>query len=174
MGLIKFFIFLLSFLLLSCNKSIYLKTSEIKNGAGIEGSFNLILYGGNYFNDLETVAILDIANDDYVFEPFAPEFRYRVIETLNAEDAFRTAERFVSQHHAFYNATISKIFDTKGSVIGYEVRPLYHPYEFGTFNTIDIDYILREKKVVVKIRLLDHLERRLFDTKEPDTGQSFP
>lgn len=68
---------ILCILLFSCATGNYLKTEDAKD-ADIRGSFALILYGSRHLNDIETVAILDIEGDSYSFEPYAPEFDYKI------------------------------------------------------------------------------------------------
>ena len=52
-----------------------LRTEEA-NPEEMKGSFTLILYGGSYLDDLETIALLDSEGDQYVLEPFAPDFKF--------------------------------------------------------------------------------------------------
>ena len=44
-----------------------IRTEPLREGE-ISGVFTLILYGGNYFDDLETVAFLDREGDAYTFD----------------------------------------------------------------------------------------------------------
>ena len=55
----------------------------------ISGVFTLILYGGNYLDDLETVAFLDREGDAYTFDIFAPDFNYRTIKGLSAAEGLK-------------------------------------------------------------------------------------
>lgn len=139
-----------------------LKTEEVKN-ANITGNFTLILYGGRHSNDIETIAILDIEGDQYVFEIYAPEFDYKIKKHVPAKEALDEAKKFVSFHNSFRRSQLSRIFDNKGNTIGYEVRPLYLQITFGVDDVLDVDYRLKNDKVVVKIRLLPSVERILFD-----------
>lgn len=115
--------------------------------------FTLILYGGAQSNDLETVVILDKENDRYTFEPYAAGFRYVVKKRIPAQAAFEEAGRFVSRHHAFHRSQTSAIVDALGTVIGYEVRPLYLPVTFGVEDVLDVEYRLKNSKVSVFVRL---------------------
>lgn len=133
----------------------------IANPSELKGTFTLILYGGNYLDDLETIAILDSEGDEYTLKPFAPDFDYRVQKGVQAEEALETASKFVSYHPAFRRSQLSKILDRNGNTIGYELRPLYMPSVFGMVgDVLDVYYWLKEGgRVKVTIRLVPSLER---------------
>jgi hypothetical protein len=131
----------------------------LKDGKSIQGTFTLILYGANHSNDLETIAILDREGDGYDFEPFAPEFVYRIKKNLPANEALSEAEKFVGWHHSFRSITLSKITDERGSLLGYEVRPLYYPLDFGFFDVLDVNYFKRGNKIIVRIKLIESVEK---------------
>ena len=136
-----------------------LRTEEAKPDE-IKGTFTLILYGGNYLDDLETIAILDSEGDRYVLDPFAPDFDYQMKKAVPADEAFREAERFVNFHPSFWRSQLSRIVDKEGKVIGYEVRPLYRPVAFGVSDVLDVNYWLKEKgRVKVTIRLLPSIDK---------------
>src|SRR5512139_1174686 len=73
----------------------YLKT-EPASPAEVQGKFTLFLYGCRSRDDIENVAVLDREEDAYAFEIMAPDFSYTVKRGLNAEDALREAELFVT------------------------------------------------------------------------------
>jgi len=50
--------------------------------------------------------------------------------------------------------------DETGMVIGFELRPLYLPFVYGTSDVLDIDYRSRGEKVIVTIRLKPFLEQQ--------------
>jgi hypothetical protein len=136
-----------------------LKTIEA-SPSEITGTFTLILYGGNYADDLETIAILDLEGDRYRFEPFAPDFDYRLRPGMPAKEAFATAEKFVSFHSAFWRTQLSKILDRSGNVIGFELRPLYRPLVYGFSDILEVNYWPKEDgKIKVMIRLIPEVER---------------
>jgi hypothetical protein len=137
-----------------------LKTEQVKEGE-ISGTFSLILYGSRHMEDVETVAILDKEGDDYTFEPFAPEFNYKIMKNVPAKEAFRTAIEFVSWHSSFRRVQLSRIFDYKGNTLGYELKPLYFPLTFGVSETIEVDYWVKGNKVIIRIKLLPSVEEKL-------------
>jgi hypothetical protein len=129
----------------------------------LTGRFNVILYGCAYNDDLETIAILWREDGPYVFEPFAPDYNYRIVRGIPAKEALEQAEEFVYCHNAFRRSQLSRLVGAKGETLGFEVRPLYLPFVFGTDDALDTDYRIKEGKVVVKIRLLPSLERMRSD-----------
>ena len=131
----------------------------LKDGKSIQGTFTLILYGANHSNDLETIAILDREGDGYDFEPFAPEFVYRIKKNLPANEALSEAEKFVGWHHSFRSSRLSKITDEKGSLLGYEVRPLYYPLGFGFSDILEVDYFKSGNKIIARIKLMESVEK---------------
>ncbi|MEW6418184.1 MAG: hypothetical protein AB1480_08690 [Nitrospirota bacterium] len=139
-----------------------LKTKEV-NAADIAGVFTLILYGGNHYDDIETIAILDCEGDQFTFEPFAPEFDYRFKKGVSAKEAIEEARKFVSFHNSFWRSQFSRIVDKKGSTIGYEIRPLYLPFVYGVSDVLEVNYWLKEgNRVKVTIRLVTSVERIRF------------
>jgi hypothetical protein len=150
----------------SCAPAPLLKTSSAQPEE-ITGTYTLILYGARYGNDIEDVAVLAKEGTGYAFEVYAPEFDYKVRTHVPSREALETAQRFVSFHYAFRRSQLSAILDKKSAVIGYEVRPLYSPLDFGYADVFDILYILHENRVTVRIRLIPELDRPPFRDNNP-------
>jgi len=145
----------------------YLKTEEAKADE-IAGVFTLILYGRRDSNDIETIVFLDKEGDEYEFEPYAPEFDYRIKRGVSAKEALDEAKRFVSFHNSYWYAQLSRIIDHRGKTIGYELRPRYYPFVFGVSDVLDVNYVIKDSKVVVRIRLRPEFERIPFDGRSLD------
>jgi hypothetical protein len=151
----------------------FLKTEEVKSEE-ITGTFTLVLYGGRHNNDLETVAFLDKEGDQYEFEPYAPEFDYRIKKGVPAEEALKKAKKFVSFHNAFWRSQLSRILDEKGNVIGYELRPLYRSFVYGREDLLEIYYRIKGSKVIIEIRLTPNIFKIPFLGDLPgDAGGGF-
>jgi hypothetical protein len=129
----------------------------------INGSFKVLLYGSRHGNDLETIAFLDPLEDGFELELYTPDFNYRVENKMDAKEAIKIAKTFVGWHSSFKSYSIGKLISTDGRVLGYEVRPLYMPIDYGMSDIFDNSYWLRGNKVVIRIRLHESLERRLYD-----------
>lgn len=126
----------------------------------ISGTFTLMLIGGTHADDLETFALLDREGDRYVFEPFVPAYRLRIIPGLSAEEAMDRAENFVKMHHAFHQFRVSRVLDERSNAIGYEVRPLYMPEIYGFSDLLQIGYTFKRGKVYVACSLLPDAQRK--------------
>lgn len=138
--------------------------------AGVTGMFTLILYGGRHLNDIETVAFLDLEGDRYTFEPYAPEFDYRVVSGVSAKDALAKAEHFVGGHYSFWRSQLNRVLDDRGNVIGYELRPYYQPLAFGLSDVLDVYYAQKGDRVLIYIRLKPLVERQLFQDGDGAKG----
>lgn len=150
----------------SCVPSVYLNTVPA-DPRELEGVYTLILYGGRHSADIENVAILDNEGDQYTFMVYAPEFDYKVKKHVPAKEALAEAEAFVRFHHSFWKAQLKRIVDTSGASIGYEVRPLYSPMDFGYPDVLEVDYLIKGNEVTVRIDLKRELRRRLLDDESP-------
>lgn len=157
-----FLVFLLCFTSLCVSANTPLKT-DAANLSDIQGVFTLILYGGRFVDDLERVAIFDKEGDHYYFEPYAPDFDYKVKKSVPDKEVFELAKSFVSSHYAFHKYLFSKILDENGNIIGFELRPLYHPFSYSLDDVIDVYYWLKKDgKVKVTIKLIQPVERLLY------------
>ncbi len=137
--------------------------TEEATSIDVPGTFTLILYGGGHSRDVESLALLDLEGDLYTLEPYAPEFDYRIIKGLSARDAIGRAESFLSSRYAFRRTVLSRILDSSGKTIGFEVRPLYDPLTFGLTDVLDVDYAPRKDGTVrVHIRLWPSVQRQLY------------
>ncbi|HWR58768.1 MAG TPA: hypothetical protein VN328_07765 [Thermodesulfovibrionales bacterium] len=144
---------------LAAGKDIRTEEARI---ADITGTFTLILYGGRFSRDVETVAFLDPEGDKYTLEPYAPDFDFRVIKGLSAKEASDKALHFVKAHFSFWTSQLSRILDDNGRAVGFELRPLYDPLTFGNPDVMDINYSLKGDKIRIYIKLKPDTERRLF------------
>lgn len=136
--------------------------TESAEVSAINGSLTLILYGARFADDIETIVIFDIEGDKYYFEPFAPDFDYKIKRGVQAKEALAEAQKFVSFHHAFWRYQLSRILDPNGNIIGYELRPLYNNFDYGRSDVMDVYYWLNEGgKIKVTIRLVPEIERSI-------------
>lgn len=146
----------------SCAPGIRLNTTGTPESE-IKGDYRVILFGCNYFNDLETIAFLDKEGDQYTFEPYAPDFRYRIEKGVAEKDALEKATNFVHCNPSFRHSQISTIKAPNGDIIGYEIRPLYESFTYGVDDVLYTDYWLKGDKVVISIRLRSSIEKMLQD-----------
>lgn len=149
-------------LLTSCAGGRYLRVEPLRDAKEMRGSYTTIFYGGTSSVDRETVVVMDVEGDDYEFVPRAPEFEYRVEKGLSAGDALQRAERFLRWYPDFMRVRMSRVLAVDGTVIGYEVRPLFLPFVYGRADILDILYLLKEDRTVsVYVRLRPEVERSI-------------
>jgi|WetSurSiteA1Bulk_404760.scaffolds.fasta_scaffold01669_5 hypothetical protein len=137
--------------------------TELAEPSDLKGTFTLFLYGGRYADDIETIAIFDPEGERNTFNIFAPDFDYKIIKGLNAQEALARAEKFVSFHNTFWHQQLRRILDHQGHTVGYELRPLYLPFVYGSSDVLDVYYWLKKDNTIkVTIRLIPSVERRRF------------
>jgi hypothetical protein len=155
-----------SMILASCATGKYLRTEE-SSSIEMKNTYSLILYGGRFSDDRETLAILDTEGDKYTFVVQAPDYDYRIKRKVPANKALKEAEEFVRFHHSFWRSLVSRILNHEGVTIGYEVKPLYLFADMGFSDVIEVYYSLEGKTVFVRIRLRPEAEDRLYDRHTP-------
>jgi hypothetical protein len=128
-------------------------------------TYEVILYGGRYQDDLKTVAILYKTGGGYVIEPLAPKFDYYIRKNYPGPQAVKVAREWVRRFSPnVAGIKTSRIMTRDGHVIGYEIRPLYQPFVYGTMDVVDTSYTLKKNGVVKAwIRLIPTVERNMGD-----------
>lgn len=140
--------------------------------AAVEGSYTLMLYGCHYPEDITNLAILVSDSSKYPVEIYDIDTSYKVEKEVPAQQALQRADSFLKcTTHRIWQTVIRRIPDDRGGTIGYEVRPLYFPLEFGQADVLLTSYSLRDGKVKAYIRLDPDVENMLNgsgDTNERD------
>lgn len=154
-----FFLLVVSFCV-SCTPGVRLNTRGAQEPE-VTGTYTVIFYGCNFFDDLETIAFLDKEDDRYAFEPFAPNFKFKIKKGVPAKEALVEAKKFLNCNTSFSYAQLSRITAPDGYVLGYEVRPLYKPFRYGLDDVLYTDYRLKGDRVVLKIKLDPSIENML-------------
>ncbi len=167
-----FLIPLLAFLLQACGAGKQLTTGSA-DPAALKGAYTLLLYGCHYPDDIKNLAVLLEDGSRYPVEIYDTPTSYQVKKGLTGPQAFKEADSFVrcSVRHAT-QTQLRRIIDDAGGTIGYEVRPLYSPLEFGRSDVLFVSYSLRNGTVRAYIRLDPDLERAL-ESPGPDHRDLF-
>jgi len=163
---------LAAFLLL--NSCMTGKRLDIKGTvpADIQGTYALLLYGCKYGNDLENLAILYRDEGPFTFEIYSLPTSYRIMKGLSADEALKQADKFLRCSTDYWKTQLSKIVDREGTIAGYELRPLYAPYQYGHMDVLDINYWLRDSKVTVYIKLDTDTQKSIENNGSPiDSGK---
>ncbi len=144
----------------SCTPGIRLDTQGAPDSE-VTATYTVIFYGCNFLDDLETIAFLDREGDRYTFEPYAPDFKFRIKKGAPAKEALAEARNFLNCNTSFSHAQVSKIVAPNGDVLGYEVRPLYKPFRYGFADVLFTDYRIKGNRVVLWIKLDPSIENML-------------
>ena len=161
------------FLLLAVSCAITgkeLTTRLAREGDVGDGTFTVILYSTSEYSFLQTAAFLDIEGDGYELQPFGASFKYTLIKGLAGSKAVERAREFIVSRVVYNKLELRAIMGPAGTVIGYELRPLLLPINYGQSDVLDINYDLgQEGRVTIYVRLKDRV-KRLFEG-DMDTGR---
>ena len=126
----------------------------------LQGKYTLYLYGCHYPDDVENAAFLVARDTKYPFELYTLESSYKVWDGLPAREALWEAEAFVRcGMHTVWYTRLRTIPDGQGGILGYEMVPVYMPYDMGTEDVLMITYALRDGKVRTVIQPNPRRER---------------
>ena len=154
-------IFLVIFLIGCSGITSNLKREVLNNKKIVPGNYTVIFYGAKYGQDLRTIALIDYEGDEYIFEPFANEYDFTT-HKYGAEQALKEAIKFVSWYPSFWRTQLSRITDENDRLLGYELRPLYHSIStYGYSDVLNVYYKLKDKKVVINVRLKREVEKAI-------------
>jgi hypothetical protein len=150
-------------LLQSCSLGTQLNT-EMADPKLITGTYTLLLYGCHYSEQIDNVAILVDKNSKYPLEIYDIKTSYSVENDVPAQQALEKADAFVRcSSHRVSQTQLTRIPDDSAGTVGYEVRPLYVPTEFGTQDVLIINYALKDGKIRVYIKKTSQAEDKSGD-----------
>ena len=132
----------------SCISGKRLSTSNPLDSLTINNEvYDVILYGQRTPYDVETVAILDRAEDTIQITSTARLYDHQIKKNLNAEDAYQKAVSFLEACLFLQNIEKRKIIGSNGEIIGYEFRPYFSPLYVNN-NSLSISYYQLSDKTV--------------------------
>jgi hypothetical protein len=130
----------------------------------ITGTYTLLLYGCHYPDQIDNVAILVDKNSKYPLEIYDIDTSYSVKNDVPAQQAIAEADTFVQcSSHRVSQTQLTRIPDDSNGTVGYEVRPLYVPTEFGTLDVLIINYSLKDGKIRTYIKKTSQAEDKSGD-----------
>ena len=97
----------------------------------------------------------------YTFTFRAPAFYMGKHENLPADEALEQARTFVSFHRNFRSSRLTALTDGEGTVLAYEVRPLYQPSAYRYTDILNVNYALKDNVVTGYISLHPEVERQI-------------
>jgi hypothetical protein len=153
-----------------CSLGTQLKT-ETADPKGIQGTYDLFLYGCRYPDDIEHVAFLITPDKAGMVELFVPATSYKVKRGLQADQAVAEANTHVRCGvRTVEEIRVHRIPDGSGGTLGYEILPRYPATNEGGMDPLYVNYSLKDGKVVIYIRLFPDVERQLY-RNSPGGGQ---
>ena len=156
--------FLVAFLVLTqgCAPGIRLLTSPA-TAPEVTGTYDLLTYGCRYPNDIKNLAILISEGARYPVEVYDLPTSYYVEKGLAAATALDKAGSFLRGcgTRRVTGTRLSRISDGSGGTLGYEVRTLYFPLEFGITDVLLVNYALTDGKVRVYVKIDPDVERAI-------------
>ena len=158
-GKMKFVVLMGIVCINSCGGPRYLTTVGA-SPQEITGTYDLFLYGHRYADDFKNIAFLIPQRGRHVFELYAAGFEYTMKKGLPADAAIEEAGKFVKFHYSFLRSQLNKILDYEGSVVGYELRPIYSALGFSYGDVLDVHYIIQGDKVIASVGLKPEVEER--------------
>jgi hypothetical protein len=145
----------------ACAPGMQLLTTGVQK-AEVKGTFTLLLYGCHYPDDVKNVAILLDEGNTQPFEIYDIKTSYKVKKGISAQEALSQADSFVKcSTRRVTDTELRRIPDGSGGILGYELRPLYFPLEFGSSDIMLISYSLKDGMIRAYIRLLPDVERQI-------------
>ena len=125
----------------------------------VAGTYSLVLFDSGLGNGIQRIAVLDREGDSYRFEPYAPEFEYKIVRGLSGSEALQRAQHYLAVTPEYWKSQLSRIKGPAGEVLGYELRPLYQRTVFGMDDVLEISYRVKGETVFIHMRLKDPIDR---------------
>jgi len=111
------------------------------------GRFDLILYGMENSQDLESVALMVRRESGYRLEAVTPTRIAAVMRDISASEAKDAGTDFLRKSTVLNTVATRRIIGPKGEDLGYELRPVYHEFQVPN-RFYRISYFLEEPGVV--------------------------
>jgi hypothetical protein len=170
----RFLYFLLLAAIAACMPGRQLLTSGVKpdeiTGAG---TYTMFLYGCHYPADVKNAVFLIKTGEKRSFRIFDLDTSYTTEKDVPAARAIAEADRFIRcTSYRVTGTGLRRIPDGNGGVLGYEVRPLYFPLEFGSPDILLISYTLKDGTVTAYIKLQPDVEKALENSGSRESDSS--
>lgn len=130
----------------------------------LQGQYTIIAYGCESTSDSPSLAILKKEGTGYDFEVEVSTPAYfwnspqipsdtQTLSGVPAMEALRRAENFVKCNPEVQDVELNRITGPQGTVLGYEVRPVYMPLRYGSAGLQGVTYSLEERDIIASVSL---------------------
>jgi hypothetical protein len=117
-----------------------ISSSMDKDSNILAGNYSVVAYGCNGANDPTAVAFLQREDSPYRFSIIEPRADVQTVAGLTEDEAFRRAEDFVTCNPNADDVELARITAPDGTLIGYEVTPVYVPLHAGSSEGVQTAY----------------------------------
>jgi hypothetical protein len=126
-------------------------TSMDKETNIMTGTYSVVAYGCNGAADPRAVAFLQRDDAPYRVSIVEPRADVQTVMGLTADEAFRRAEDFVTCNPNAGEVELARITAPDGTLIGYEVSPVYLPLHSGSSDGVETAYRVEGNKVMAYV-----------------------
>lgn len=123
------------------------KTDRVKPDDVQAGTYRVVGFERGTVNDPLRIAILQRSDVPYNLK-FKTAGVSREVAGLSETDAIRRAEAFVKSNPAVTETEVSRIYGDDGTLIGYEVSPVFMPMRYGSSDVVDSHYRISEDRTL--------------------------
>ena len=160
-ALLLFALFIIVASVTGCLLGTQLNT-ETADPKTITGTYDLLLYGCRYPDDIEHAAFLIAPERAGMVELYVPATSYKVKRGIPADQALAEANTHVRCGvRKVETIRVHRIPDGSGGTLGFEVLPRYSATEVGGMDPLNVSYSLKDGKITVYIRLLPDVEKKV-------------
>lgn len=117
-----------------------LTQTRVEEGAISTGTYTVILYRGYGYRDLDSAAFLDKEGDGFSLARNGSETGVIRIQNLDGAHAVQEAEQFLGHHADFDYAQIQALTTSDGTLVGYEIRPIFRTTDASGADPLQITY----------------------------------
>ncbi len=146
-------LFLFGFVSFASAKGV---TTYVTKPADVQtGTYRLLGYGCNSAQDIGNVAILQREDSPYGIG-FSPRSHYFgdtkvLLSGLTADQAVAEAKAFVQCNPNATKTDVAAIHAPDGSLVGYEVTPVFKPLAFGGTPGVDTSYSVKGNHIIAEV-----------------------
>lgn len=116
------------------------KTEMVHPGDVQAGTYRIVTYEHAVLNDPVNIAILQKEGTPYDINFADSRFRNDLASGMQADQALSVARNFVESDPSVQNVDLTKIYAPDGTVIGYEMTPVFMPLRYGGLDPFVTNY----------------------------------
>jgi hypothetical protein len=130
-----------------------LKTEPAKPSE-VQGTFTVMLYGCNGESDVNDIVLLQKEGENKPFgiDPPAFDYAYYGVERgIEGKEALRKAQQFLACSAEPDHIQLSRIVDSEGTILGFELKPQYRAAKYGAADSYFTRYTEDDDAITVQM-----------------------